>query len=286
VPGRRRLAALGCLGDANTATRIQTSHDVADGIEGREVPEPASTAPDDIDDRKQLLDRLTARARAISSDDDEPTLGNGSFDVEAVLEAVGSPDAALLVALSTGSSPRHVRQLIERGASPDVHFLDQSALLIAARNCPPSVTLELVRANANVDSRDARGWTPLMHAIDAHTQTLSRESVLMHLLDAGAAIDVWSDDLKGPLDLMRSPSHHKLLRSMPELSSRVSMPGQPSFSHSPSGITDWQGATPAAAAAAAEDLAARSTWEGYPEQEESMLPASPTFGESHPGSRH
>ena len=43
-----------------------------------------------------------------------------------------------------------------------------------------------------------------MHAIDAHTSTCSREAVLMLLLDAGASVDVWGHDLKGPLDLMEA----------------------------------------------------------------------------------
>lgn len=59
-----------------------------------------------------------------------------------------------------------------------------------------------IDAGATLDVKDVWGWTPLMHAIDAHTGTTSREAVLMLLLDAGASVDVWGKDLKGPLDMM------------------------------------------------------------------------------------
>ena len=58
-----------------------------------------------------------------------------------------------------------------------------------------------------------------MHAIDAHSALNSREGVLVFLLDAGAAVDVWGHDLRGPLDLLaareaqqaqqQSEMHHK-----------------------------------------------------------------------------
>merc|ERR1712087_45971 len=74
--------------------------------------------------------------------------------------------------------------------------------MVAVRLCSPGVTKALLAANATVDRKDPRGWTPLMHAIDAHTPNHSREAVVIHLLDAGAAVDVWNDDLKGPFDLL------------------------------------------------------------------------------------
>jgi len=49
-----------------------------------------------------------------------------------------------------------------------------------------------------------------MHAIDAHCPAFSREAVLLQLLDAGAAVDVWGHDLRGPLDLMVAKQQQQL----------------------------------------------------------------------------
>ena len=55
-----------------------------------------------------------------------------------------------------------------------------------------------------------------MHAIDAHCPAFSREAVLLQLLDAGAAVDVWGHDLRGPLDLMVGEQHER--RALPHQS--------------------------------------------------------------------
>lgn len=120
-----------------------------------------------------------------------------------VVSAVGSPDAALLAAVSRpNTSASLVQFLLQRGASPDATFLECGALALAARSCAPAVTEALLRAGATVDCKDPRGWTPLMHAIDAHAPDRPRVDVLNLLLDNGAAVDVWGNDLMGPLDLM------------------------------------------------------------------------------------
>ena len=59
--------------------------------------------------------------------------------------------------------------MLRRGANPDAAFLDRGALAVAARQCALGVVKVLVDAGAMVDMKDARGWTPLMHAIDAHS---------------------------------------------------------------------------------------------------------------------
>jgi len=58
----------------------------------------------------------------------------------------------------------------------------------------------LIDAGATLDMKDGRGWTPLMHAIDAHNTHNSRESVLSLLLDAGAAVDA------GAMEFVVTPS--------------------------------------------------------------------------------
>ena len=78
-------------------------------------------------------------------------------------------------------------------------FRSAAHLLSCARAAP-----HVLCSCAVPSSQDVWGWTPLMHAIDAHTGTSSREAVLMLLLDAGASVDVWGKDLKGPLDMMEA----------------------------------------------------------------------------------
>ena len=132
---------------------------------------------------------------------------------EAAVAAAGSPDAALLAAVNRGASAREVRALLQRGANADASFLDRGALAIAVRTSGPGAVVALLEAGATLEQKDAKGWTPLMHAIDAHVHDSGsaaqgahgpRESVVLLLLDAGAAVDVWGDDLEGPLDIIRS----------------------------------------------------------------------------------
>ena len=133
-----------------------------------------------------------------------PTEEPDDEELDASVAAVGSLDAALLAAVSTGASTWKVRALLARGASPNAAFIDNSALIHAVRSCEPGVTQALLDAGAELDKKDPRGWTALMHAIDAHSpaEDLSREGVMLQLLDAGASVDVWGNDLRGPLDLM------------------------------------------------------------------------------------
>lgn len=123
---------------------------------------------------------------------------------EAAVASSGTPEAALLAAVSRSASALEVRALLQRGANPDAAFLDKSALAVASRNCSAAVVKVLIDGGATLDMKDVWGWTPLMHAIDAHTGSSSREPVLMLLLDAGASVDVWGKDLKGPLDMMEA----------------------------------------------------------------------------------
>uniref|UniRef100_A0A7S2C314 Uncharacterized protein n=1 Tax=Haptolina brevifila TaxID=156173 RepID=A0A7S2C314_9EUKA len=123
---------------------------------------------------------------------------------ESSLTSTGSPDAALLAAVSRNASALEVRALLSRGANPDAAFLDRCALAIAARRCSVGVVKVLIDWGATLELKDGMGWTPLMHAIDAHSNSCSRETVLILLLDSGASVDVWGNDLKGPLDLMEA----------------------------------------------------------------------------------
>ena len=121
--------------------------------------------------------------------------------LEAISEA-GSADAALLAAVCRYASAAEVRELLEHGASPNTSFLHHSALALAVRGCSSQTSKALLDARANVDSKDPQGWTALMHAVDAHSATFSREAIVAQLLDAGAAVDVWGHDLRGPFELM------------------------------------------------------------------------------------
>ena len=116
----------------------------------------------------------------------------------------GSRLAALLAAITRGASAVEVRALLLRGANPNAAFLDRGALAMASRGCSPGVVRVLLDAGATLDMKDGRGWTPLMHAIDAHTPKFSREAVITLLLDKGAAVDTWGFDLQGPLDLLEA----------------------------------------------------------------------------------
>ena len=124
------------------------------------------------------------------------------FDVVEAISEAGSADAALLAAVCRYASAAEVRELLEHGASPNTSFLHHSALALAVRCCSSQASKALLDARANVDSKDPQGWTALMHAIDAHSPTFSRETILVQLLDAGAAVDVWGHDLRGPFELM------------------------------------------------------------------------------------
>lgn len=159
-------------------------------------------------DRQRLLDQIVGMGAS------ETALAAGEpsavVDIGELVSGVGSLDAALLAAVSHGTNTLEVKALLARGASPNAAFLDRCALALAARKCEPGVTRALLEAGALIDQKDLRGWTPLMHAVDAHCAAFSREAVLMLLLDAGAAVDVWGHDLKGPLDLMVAKQQQQL----------------------------------------------------------------------------
>ena len=114
-------------------------------------------------------------------------------------------------ALSRGAGAYEVRALLKLGASPHAAFLDKGALALAARGGSAGVIDALLQAGAHLDGKDARGWTPLMHAIDAHGAE-SRAHVIVHLLDAGAAVDVWGQNLEGPLDLLEKKQREQARR--------------------------------------------------------------------------
>ena len=165
----------------------------------------------DDDDRRRLRERiagLSAEDRTLQAQRAALEGGIESTETaeaaEAAVSAAGSPEAALLAAVSRAASPGEVRALLRRGANPDAAFLDRGALAVAARSCALGVVKVLVDSGATLDMKDSRGWTPLMHAIDAHSPSNSREGVLSLLLDAGAAVDVWGNDLTRPIDLLEA----------------------------------------------------------------------------------
>ncbi|KAL1521166.1 hypothetical protein AB1Y20_022719 [Prymnesium parvum] len=160
-----------------------------------------------VADRQRLLDQLAGMRGCESfSPGDEAS----AVDVDEAVSRVGNLDAALLAAVTRGAGAREVRALLASGASPNAAFLDRCALTLAVRNCEAEVTRSLLEADAFIDKKDTRGWTPLMHAVDAHSTSYSREAVLLLLLDAGAAVDVWGHDLRGPLDLMVAKQQQQL----------------------------------------------------------------------------
>ena len=191
---------------------------------GRRQAETPAGAPAAADDDQQRRDQseknrelLRDRIKAATTEErqklarrEAEALDNladsveASEAAEAAVAAAGSPGAALLAAITRGASAVEVRALLLRGANPDAAFLDRGALAVAARTCEPGVIKVLLEAGATLDMKDGRGWTPLMHAIEAHNTHYSREAVLTLLLDAGAAVDVWGNDLKGPMDLLNA----------------------------------------------------------------------------------
>ena len=183
-------------------------------LESGPAPAPEADADDSgvkrgEEDRRMLRERiagLTAEDLTLQEKraalESEPENAATAEAAEAAVSAAGSPEAALLAAVSRSASPAEVRAILRRGANPDAAFLDRGALAVAARHCALGVVQVLVDAGAMVDMKDGRGWTPLMHAIDAHTTAFSREAVIILLLDVGAAVDVWGNDLTGPLDLL------------------------------------------------------------------------------------
>lgn len=129
-------------------------------------------------DRRRLRERIAgvsveersalaiAEAEALEVAASAPS---AAASAEGAVAAAGSPGAALLAAVSRGASAVEVRALLLRGARPDAAFLDCAALSVAARQCSPGVVRVLIEAGADLETKDGRGWTPLMHAIDAHT---------------------------------------------------------------------------------------------------------------------
>jgi len=162
----------------------------------------------DPQNRQRFIEQLvgTRMDSRLGVQDDEEDAGQPctELEVDALVRAAGTADGALLAAAERGARTRELIALLQRGASPNASFLDRCVLSTAARNCAPAVTQALLAAGAIVDKKDGRGWTALMHAIDAHSPTHSREAVLALLLDAGAAVDVWGEDLKGPRELMEA----------------------------------------------------------------------------------
>ena len=172
---------------------------------------------------KERISGVTADERALTARQAKEALDAAAESAEATAAAeaavarVGSPGAALLAAVSRSPSAVEVRALLLRGADPDASFLDRSALAMAARTCSPEVVKVLIDANATLDMKDGRGWTPLMHAIDAHTLSSSREAVVSMLLDAGALVDVFGTDLRGPLDLIEAREKEQRNQTRPAI---------------------------------------------------------------------
>eukprot|EP00316_Scyphosphaera_apsteinii_P008188 CAMPEP_0119301146 /NCGR_PEP_ID=MMETSP1333-20130426/2973_1 /TAXON_ID=418940 /ORGANISM="Scyphosphaera apsteinii, Strain RCC1455" /LENGTH=460 /DNA_ID=CAMNT_0007303143 /DNA_START=71 /DNA_END=1454 /DNA_ORIENTATION=- len=232
------------------ATQAIVSADEAQEVQV--LPDPFETSENMIDEsRQRLLVQIASLGRCQADDDSasanaEKNVAHAEVSVESLeasVRSVGTPDAALLAAVTQGAGTRTVQELLQRGANPDASFLERTVLMVAVRLCPPGVTQQLIAAGATVDRKDARGWTPLMHAIDAHTPLNCREAVVIQLLDAGAAVDVWNDDLKGPFDLLAAKKHgdqqqYGALGTMePQASGRHLLNILPSARHASSGAT-------------------------------------------------
>lgn len=211
---RRRLAEL-LFDKAGRMLTEVVAAPAGDPLAEMQAPAPASVADDSSrhqneDERRRLRERIagltaedrTLQARRAANEGIESA--EMAKAAEASVASMGSPEAALLSAVSRSVSAGEVYALLRRGANPDAAFLDRGALAVAARKGALGVVKVLIDAGATLDQKDGRGWTPLMHAIDAHSASNSREAVLALLLDSGAAVDVWGNDLTGPLDLLEA----------------------------------------------------------------------------------
>ena len=212
-----REAAPAVAGMAPAEEQTQKSDNGDDGFANDVEAGGGSRRGMDEAERERVRERIKAatvsEAGRLEADAESP---DAAAAAEAAVAAAGAPEAALLAALTRGASAVEVRALLLRGANPNAAFLNRSALAVAARMCGPAVIKVMLDAGAAIDGKDDRGWTPLMHAIDAHSEQYSREAVLTVLIDAGAAVDVWGNDLKGPLDLLeqRSQSQQRGLTRM------------------------------------------------------------------------
>ena len=204
----RRALCFCCPG-----SRSPSDVELEESISGSKAGDAAGARDSNLTrrhDRQRLIEQLGGGGVPSdshdpdSSDDDAETAHSADRWAADAVASAGSPDAALLSALSAGTSARRVRALLGRGARAEAAFLDTTALALAARTCAPGVARALLAAGAVLDKKDARGWTALMHAIEAHGPACPREAVLMALLDAGAAVEVWGDDLKGPFELIEA----------------------------------------------------------------------------------
>ena len=72
---------------------------------------------------------------------------------EAAVAASGTPEAAMLAAVSRAATALEVRALLQRGANPNAAFLDKSVLALAARHCSAAVVKVLIEGGATLDMK-------------------------------------------------------------------------------------------------------------------------------------
>jgi len=132
--------------------------------------------------RHLLLEHLFAASGKTRREAESATLIDPSappseerhFDADGLVASIGSLDAVLVSVVSRGGGEHEVSALLHRGASARTALLDSGPVLsLSARHCSAGVSKLLMDAGAEVDEKDSRGWTPLMHAVDAHTPTHS-----------------------------------------------------------------------------------------------------------------
>jgi len=127
-----------------------------------------------------------------------------------------------LISAVKADDVRQVRDLIERGANPNVAQPGSgyTALMWAGTE---AVTNVLLAAGADVDARDARGHTALMWVMSMGRVPAEAALVAQALIDAGADVDAVDDDDRTALDWARYHAERRPGRhpNAPRIAERV-----------------------------------------------------------------
>lgn len=84
--------------------------------------------------------------------------------VKALLKAGANPDHCLWAA-AWANDAAMIKALLKAGSRTELRFAGETPLVYAARLGREAVIPDLVRANASLAARDAKGMTPLDHAL-------------------------------------------------------------------------------------------------------------------------
>jgi hypothetical protein len=134
-----------------------------------------------------------------------------SMSADAVIGNAATTTAAPTAFLASSTVTSHTAALQaarQAGAKVEqVHFLDKTALMFAAKNGHTSTLQALLQASAEVDMADSDSMTALMYAaINGHTVTVQA------LLKAGANRALTSRDDATALSLATDGKHEEVIR--------------------------------------------------------------------------